>query len=167
MISRQDQMIEPAANYTSFEEGKSTSKTYQNMLVIENESDKSLPIISIANKSLLDSFKDLNSPDPHERMSKNIKLKKNTLVKSEQIDLGKHKRTSTNNLPKMNVIENDHYQLNQINEFKALKDTLKANIKYYKALINSKEKKKSSDELLDPSLQSIQITVDKTLKTSK
>lgn len=67
----------------------------------------------------------------------------------------------------MKVIDNDQYQLNQINEFKELKDTLKANIKYYKALISSKEKESSNAKITSPSIENIHITVDSSLKTSK
>lgn len=67
----------------------------------------------------------------------------------------------------MKVIDNDQYQLNQINEFKELKDTLKANIKYYKALINSNQSNVINQDLIDPSIENIHITMDTSLKTSK
>ena len=97
----------------------------------------------------------------------NIQLKGNNSVKPEQKDQGNHKRSSTHNLPQMKVIDNDQYQLNQINEFKELKDTLKANIKYYKALINSNQSNAINQDLIDPSIENIHITMDTSLKTSK
>ena len=70
IVSRQDQIVEPSVTYDTLDDNRSMSKSFQNALIIEHDSDKSLPVIQIANKSLLDSFKEGNSPDPHERMRK-------------------------------------------------------------------------------------------------
>lgn len=63
-------MLEPSANYSTLDENRNVSKSFQNSVETENDSDRSFPVIPNGNKSLLDSFKEINSLDPHERMKK-------------------------------------------------------------------------------------------------
>lgn len=162
MKSNETSVVGGVQEYHSFIGDNKNIRSEQNVLVIDHASDQSLPALNSTNRSVLDLFRSKNSPEPHMRMMKNLKLKKNSLYqfdKSRPTQKSGHRRSTTSeNQALVPAVENDHYQLNQLSQYQELKNALKTNIKQHRGVLNTKGLQKS--ENITASVDNIRITIE-------
>jgi hypothetical protein len=163
-ISRLNDQDSNGPHFDSFLGGNGVYKSEQNLLVVDHESDHSFPSLHTSHqvlpmeesrdqKSLYEQFRTQNSPLPHQRMIKNLKLKRHKILKYPNPEIRQKKNHSvvSEQRPSVPPVDNDQYQMSQINEFQELKEALKSKIKQYKELIKAR---KMEDDAIHLSSQS-------------